>query len=270
MKSVMLYVHEDDGLEARFQAALDVTRALGGHLACVQTLPFQAFVTMDPFGGVYGLPELYQQANEQLDAVQARIEQRLGREVVPWDWTREDGAGAQALIESSRLADLIVVSQGLGGRDRNNQPLDLVAEVAVNARAPVLAVPPAAKGLDSNGTAVIAWNGSFEAAQALRLAIPLLRLASAVRIVTVTDDDIAFPPTDASTYLSRHGIGSELVEWPRGNRAVAEALKLAANDLDADYLVLGAYGHSRIRELILGGVTQAMLEDSAIPLLLAH
>lgn len=270
MKSVTLYVREDEGMEARLQVALDVTRAMEGHLTCLQTLPFQSFVTMDPFGGVYGLPELYLQASERLDAIRRDMEERLGREGVSWNWRREEGAGAQALIDGSRLADLIVVSQGLGGRDRDNQPLDLVADVAINARAPVLAVPPSAKGLNCSGTAAIAWNGSFEAAQALRLTMPMLRLASSVRIVTVTEDDVAFPPTDASTYLSRHDVGSELIEWPRRGESVADALHMAAEDLGADYLVLGAYGHSRIRQLILGGVTRGMLADSTIPLLLAH
>lgn len=270
MKSVMLYVHEDAGQEARLQAALDVTRAFEGHLTCIQATPYDAYILMDPFGGVYGVPELLRQLTEQQDAARERIEGRLAHEGVNWDWSRDDGPAAQVLVRRSRLADMIVVSQGLSGQDERRQPLDLVAEVALHGRAPVLAVPPDGRGLDCAGNAVIAWNGSFEAAQALRSAIPMLRAAASVRIVTVTADDLDFPSTEASAYLSRHGIGSEIVEWPRGSRPVAEALRMAAAELEADYLVLGAYGHSRIRERILGGVTQAMLTQSPVPMLLAH
>ena len=91
-----------------------------------------------------------------------------------------------------------------------------------------------------------------------------------MNIVTVSEDEIGFPPTDASRYLARHGIASELHEWPRQDRPVAEVIREAASSLDAAYIVLGAYGHSRIREAVLGGVTRNMLDSSEVPLLMGH
>src|SRR3546814_12831980 len=102
----------------------------------------------------------------------------------------------------------------------------------------------------SCGRALIAWNGSYEAAHALRSAITLLQQAQEVNIVTVDEDADSFPATSASEYLSRHGIASELHEWPRNDRTVAATLMQAIRGLDASYLIMGASGRSRLRETL--------------------
>lgn len=270
MKTVLLHIHQDKGQEARFQAAVDVVRAIEGHLTCLQATPFESYVVGDPFGGIYALPQMIAQLREEEEAERAKFEERLAVEGVSWDWLAYDGSAARMLTNHSRLSDLVVVSQTAEGKDDRNQPPPIAADIALHARCATLVMPSQAEKLDCGGKAVVAWNGSFEASQALRLAIPLLRLASSVEIVTVSGDESLFPSIDASTYLSRHGIGSNLVEWPLGGRSVAESLSLAAAEMDAAYLVLGAYGHSRIRERILGGVTRDMLDNARVPLLLAH
>jgi nucleotide-binding universal stress UspA family protein len=117
---------------------------------------------------------------------------------------------------------------------------------------------------------MIAWNGSPKAANALRLALPLLRKASAIHIVTIVEEKEGFPATGASLYLSRHGLASQLHEWPADGRSVAAALQDAAATLGAAYIVIGAYGHSRFSEAVYGGVTRDFLRQSRVPLLLAH
>jgi nucleotide-binding universal stress UspA family protein len=121
------------------------------------------------------------------------------------------------------------------------------------------------------GTACIAWDGSDEAAFALRCAARLLAGCRNVHVLTVlTEKPEGFPATDALRYLSRHGIEAELHELDRGS-SIEETLAATANRLDADLLVLGAYSHSRVREFLFGGVTRYFLEDKgAPPLLLAH
>jgi nucleotide-binding universal stress UspA family protein len=140
----------------------------------------------------------------------------------------------------------------------------------MHARAPVLAVERQVRSVDCFGPAMIAWNGSPEAANALRLSLPLLRNASAIHIVRVTEGKDGFPPTDASRYLSRHGLASELHRWTAEARSIADALRDAAATLGAAYIVMGAYGHSRFREAVLGGVTRDLLGNCQVPLLLAH
>jgi nucleotide-binding universal stress UspA family protein len=269
MKNILLYASEDNGIESRLQAALDVARAFESHIECVQVTPFDSIIMGDPFGGVYALPNVVAAVQEAEDAHKARIEQRLAREGVSWDWSSFTGQPSRVLEARSHLADLVVLS--LAGEDgAYTGPHSIAADVALHARAPVLAVARGIRSFDCVGPAVIAWNGSPEAANALRVALPMLRNASAIHVVTIAEEKEGFPPTGASLYLSRHGLASDLHEWPARETGVADALKDAAATLGAAYVVMGAYGHSRFSEAVLGGVTREFLRHSPVPLLLAH
>jgi len=268
MKTLLLYANDDNGLESRLQAALDLARSFGAHISCLQVTPFDAFIMGDPFGGVYALPAVVEAVRKAEDEHRARIEARLRMEGVSWDWSRFDGSPAQTTADRSRLCDVIVLSLP-GGGDYDG-PLSMVGDVVLHARAPVLAVPQSSPGLDYLGTALIAWNGTFESCIALRFAVPLLAKAAQVRIVTVTEDETEFPATGASEYLARHDIESELHEWRRDGRSMAEALLDAVRTLGGAYVVMGAYGHSRLQESLLGGTTREMIRSGAVPLLFAH
>lgn len=270
MKTLLLFANDDDGFAARLEAAIDLTRLYEGHLTCIQVTPYDAFIFGDPFGGVYALPTVVDEIQKIEDSHRFRIQERLTREGISWDWLQYDGQPAQLMVDRSRLTDLVILSLAPRDGRARSTPLSLTADVAVHARSPVLAVPHVAEAVDWLGPAVVAWNGSVEASHALRFALPMLHKASAVHIVTICDDDTEFPSTDASHYLARHGIGSQLHEWPRQGRHVADAIGDAARTLEASYLVMGAYGHSRIREAVLGGTTRSMLDSSDVPVLFGH
>ena len=267
MKSVLLFANVDAGLESRLQAALDVVRAFGGHLICLQVTPFNTYVTGDPFGGVYALPVVMEQVRTAEEAHRAHVEERLRTEGVSWDWLQDDGMPAQRLVERSGLADLIVLSVPSGDDEGRTS---FLGDVAIHARAPVLAMPQTSRSFDCAGRALVAWNGSSEASHAVRLCRPMLERASAVDIVTVVEDASEFPATEACRYLAYYGIEAQLHEVAREERSTGEAITDAAAMLNADYLLMGAYGHSRMREAVFGGVTRDLLRDSPLPLLLAH
>ncbi|MDT9598999.1 universal stress protein [Sphingosinicella rhizophila] len=267
MKSVLLYANQDSGLEARLQAALDVARRFGGHLSCLQVTPYNSFIMGDPFGGVYALPSVAMEVAEADDRHREDLEQRLRGEGVSWDWSRFDGQPAQLIVDRSRLADLIVLSLAA---DRDDALLPVAADVALHARSLVLAMPRSSRSFDGGGPALVAWNGSAEAANALRLALPMLATAAQVDIVTIAEDDAEFPSTDAAEYLSRHGVRSELHERHHEGRTTCHAIIDTAQTLGAAYVVMGAYGHSRLREAVLGGATRDMMDQSPLPLLLGH
>ena len=268
MKSVLLYANPDAGLESRFQAALDVTRLFEGHLACLQVTPYDAFIMGDPFGGIYALPTVIEQVQRAAGEHRAEIEQRLIGEGVSWEWLRYDGAPAPLIVDRARLADLIVIT--LPGRESAEGAQEVAADVLVHARSPVLAVPKASRGFDALGAALVAWDGSRESSHALRLNLPMLKRAAFVHVVTVTSGNLEFPSTEAAVYLARNGIEAELHEWPAEGRTIAAALLDAAASLSAAYLVMGAYGHTRLREAVLGGATRDMLQAGTLPLLMAH
>lgn len=268
MKTVLLYANDDRGMESRLQAAFDMARTFDAHISCLQVTPFDMFIMGDPFGGVYALPVLVEAVRKAEDEYRALIEGRLRSEGVSWDWSRFDGSPAQLTADRSRLSDLIVLS--LPGGGNYDGPLSMVGDVALHARAPILAVPQSSRSIDFLGTALVGWNGTFESCIALRCAVPLLAKAGRVRIVTVTEDETEFPATGASEYLARHGIESDLHEWRRDGRTMADSLLDAVRTLGAAYLVMGAYGHSRLQESLLGGTTREMIRSAAVPLVLAH
>ena len=268
MKNLFLYADKDAGLEARLQAAFDVSRAFEGHLTCLQLTPFDTYVMPDALDGGYALQALLEDLRAAQEANRPILEERLRREGMSWDWLSLDGPPASVLARRSWLADLIVLSLPEPAYDG---PRSLAGEVAVHVRAPVLAMPLAARSFECSAPAVVAWNSAREAAHALRAALPMLRQASDVHIVTVTEDDPAgFPATEVSEYLALHGIASELHIRACGEAGVADTLQEAARTLGAGYIVMGAYGHSRAREMVLGGVTRDMLFHGGLPLLLAH
>lgn len=268
MKNILVQVNDDDAAEARMDAAVALAHAFNGHVSCVQATPLAAYVASDMFGGVFLMPELLDAVSKRDERLQAETETRLAREGVQWDYVHIDSEPAQALVSRSRLADIVVVGRTLD--DDRQESWRLVGDVALHARVPVLSVRAGDTRFAVDAPALVAWNGSFEAANALRAALPLLARASAIGIVTVEEQEPEFPMTGASEYLARHGLKTELHCVTRGNRSVEDALIGEVDRLGAGYVVMGAYGHSRAREFLLGGVTRHMLGRCPVPLLLAH
>ena len=269
MKSVLLFAQDDAGFEARLQAALDVVRANGGRLTCLQATPPSAYVAFDNFGGVFVLADVMQKIDELRAAFQAELEARLSREDVSWDVMDCTGDPAHLLVSRSSLADLIVLSRAPAGA-RRHDALMLMGDVLLSTRTPALVVPESDGRIDPGAPAAVAWNGSFEAGNALRGALPLLRLASAVHILCVEEaKEHVLPSTAAAEYLARHGVSAE-VHARAANGSIEQALLDSAAQFGAGYLVMGAYGHSRAREYLFGGVTRSLLQETPLPLLLAR
>lgn len=272
MKSILLYADGGKAFESRFQAALDLARSQSGHITFLQATPLSGYIVMDPMGGSYVPASMLEQLRADEERLRTLVETRMLIEGLPWDWTAYDGDVTQAVISASRLADVIVLSLENTARNVRPHPLLSIADVAVETRCPVLAVPTDAKSLDTSGKILVAWDGGHEAANALRLALPMLQQAASVHLVSIVEPKKAggFPSTEANAYLSRHGVCSELIERERGLLSIEEVIENVAAEIGAGVIVMGAFGHSRLRETLLGGVTRYFLKDSSIPLLLAH
>ena len=270
MRSILVHIHNDPCLESRLQIALDLARAFGGHLTCLQVTPYDFLVPGDLYGTLAAemVPVLRKSAEELRQTLTTRLE----REDVAWDWREEDGLALDFLLRLGALSDVVVVGAGdpaTGDRSASR----LAGDLAIRGRAAVLVVPESARALDVAGSAVIGWNGSAEAARAVKGALPLLMGASSVVLATVVEpqqsqDDISV--VEAAEYLSRHGIGSEITELPRGDRSAAEVLGSAAAARKAAYLVIGAYGAPRLVESVFGGVTRELLAQPPLPILTCH
>ncbi|MEN2784911.1 universal stress protein [Sphingomonas qilianensis] len=267
MKNILLLVHDDTGQEARFQAALDLGRAVGGHLSCLDVSIMPAYLGGDGFGG-FPATALLAEEREREDENRTRLESRLGHEDVPWDWTAITGALAPCLMDASALADVIVVNRQL-----DDYPVPdmraAVSELVVKSGKPVLAVPPDLKRLDLS-RAMIAWDGSPCSAAALRAAVPLLRLADQVTILEVEDGSVHPPVEEAATYLSREGIHATIRRAARTGERTAAIIVKQASLISAGYIVMGGFGHRRFVEALFGGTTRSLLSNSPLPLFLAH
>lgn len=267
MKNILLLAHDDPGQEARFQAAVDLTRALDGHLTCLDVAVQPALVGGGYDGGM-ATAMLLQDEVERESANRTHLEFRLQHEDVPWNWLETSGAIAPCLQEASGLADLIVVNRQLDDfpvLDMRTAAGDLV----VKSGKPLLAVPPELDRLDLD-RALVAWDGSIRSAAALRAAVPLLALAQAVVLFEVDDGSVETRAEDALAYLSRYGITARIERMPRGDATTAALIVHQAVEAKAGYIVMGGFGHLRFVEALFGGVTRALLSRSPLPLFLAH
>ncbi|HVV99363.1 MAG TPA: universal stress protein [Planctomycetaceae bacterium] len=269
MRSILLHVDNDDCLEARFQAALDLARAFEGHLTCAQPIPYGVAASGDFYGTMAA--ELLTVLEDNADKFRTRVEARLGNEDIPWTWVQKLDAPEHLLLTHAALSDLIV----LGARDPNggNGASSLAGSIAIHALTPVLVVPEGPGGFDVSVPAVVAWNGSIEASHALRAAVPLLKRAASVVLLTIEEPRTRgydLPAVEGAEYLSRHGIECEMVERAPLDDSIEEGLLHAIETHRAGYLVMGAYGHSRLSEVVLGGSTRSLLEGPPVPLFLCH
>lgn len=265
MKSILLPVFGDSGFESRLQAALAISRQFGAHLTCLQTFP-DAGLAVSGFGEatVY-YTKLVDEIEQTQRAERAALDARLAKEDVAWSWVQFGMDPAHALTSQARLSDLIILSNVAGASlPRCPEPADVVLRAPV----PSLVVPQDAVPLDLAAPVMIAWNGSPEVAAAVRGALPLLK-GAAVFLVEVGDPDRDYPAAVAATYLSRYDIHATIQGLtPKGE--IDETLFAAARGLGAGLIVMGAYGHTRLREAMFGGATRDMLGRSSVPLLMAH
>jgi nucleotide-binding universal stress UspA family protein len=266
MKNILVLVHDDAGQEARLQAALDLARALNGHLTCIHVAIVPAAV--DDYAMLGGSALLLADEQRSESANRTRVDTRLKAEGVPYAWIDTTGFASPSVCHAAGLADLVVLNRAVEHAYPNME--DLVGEVLIKSGRPVLAVPARATGLDASGPALIAWDGSTEAGKALRAAVPLLRLSSSVTLIEIDDGSIQWPANAAAIYLSRHNVECTIAHLHDRVDIPSTMLLEQIRNRKAAYLVMGAYGHSRFVEAALGGVTRRLLRESSIPLFMMH
>jgi nucleotide-binding universal stress UspA family protein len=173
------------------------------------------------------------------------------------------------LVQYARLRDLTIVPAE--ANEFGDQP---VAEALIfDSGRPVLVLPREPRKSFALNTATVAWDFSRPAARAVGDALPLLTKAKRVHVVTVTNEkriDTSRSGPELAKHLARHGVDVILEQVDAGGRSIGEALEAATRAHDSDLLVMGAYGHSRLREFVLGGATRSMVTQPPLPVLLSH
>ncbi|RSV14785.1 hypothetical protein CA236_15590 [Sphingomonas sp. ABOLG] len=271
MKTILIELGAGIGDDGLLDCAADLARAFGSYVIGLHITPLDAYVSLDPFGGAYALPSLLEAADEQENKAREAFEAAMANESISWEFRSGRGAASSVIAEQSRFVDLVLVAKP--GREKQyHGRIGHVGELALTSSAPVLALPPESRSFDPLGRAVIAWNGSPEASAAVRAALPMLTKASEVTVLTAEEPGGKWdvPSLELEKYLSRHGIKVALEVVIVTDGDLPSSLLREVADRQPAYLVMGAYGRSRAREWLLGGVTRHMLLDLPVPVLLAH
>jgi len=222
------------------------------------------------------LQETISRAHDESEALEAQVKKLLAGSDIRW--ASETGVAQLAdlgrhVAARARFSDLVVLPRPYG--DNCGAELEPVTESALfEGHTPALIVPPKIKPQPNPKRVMIGWNESSEAISAIRAAMPLIKAADAVHVVVIDPPqhgpNRSDPGGQVSQYLARHGAKVEIDVLSKTLPRVSDVLLRHADDMKADMLVMGAYGHSRFREAVFGGATRDMLEQTDLPVFMAH
>jgi nucleotide-binding universal stress UspA family protein len=207
---------------------------------------------------------------ERAEEEVAAARRRSGREI---EWRRAAGEVPATVQLHGHYADLVVVGQGSRSDDQSMVADILPESIVMGCGRPALVVPIYGKFPRVGDCVLVAWNRTREATRAVHDALPILARAKTVMILEVNppaDRQPHVAGADVALHLVRHGVKAEVEAAAVSDIEVGPTILSRAADLGADLLVMGAYGHSRLRELTLGGVTRHLLKHMTIPVLMSH
>lgn len=274
LKDLLVHIDASQANDARVRAAIALARHHEAHLGGLYVLPWKYL----PAYAEFQLPpEIIETQQKTLRAQARRAEQAFRSATaeagLQSEWSCVEGELLSTLLRYARYTDLMVVGQP-AEEDPLSTSQGVADELAIHAGTPVLVIPYIGAREAIGERVLVAWNGRRESARALHDALPLLERARTATVVSVNPHTQAQEegnlPATIGLHLARHGIHAEPKELIAPDLQTAEVLLSHAASIAADLIVMGAYGHSRVRELILGGVTRHVLRHMTVPVLLSH
>jgi nucleotide-binding universal stress UspA family protein len=274
IKTILVHLDHTDRCSARVDLAHGIARAQGAHL--IGLLPsglLEGTVPADalPTGMTDYIAESARYLRQRAQAISDGFSANMGS--TSHEVRETDGTTIDSLVAHGRSSDLVVVGQEDRAGDADLPVRGLVSRVMLDAGRPVLVVPYAGKFAQVGQSVLMAWDGSRAAAVAMREALPLLTRARRVTLVSFRrtassrGDELLIP--EMTRWLQRHGVQAT-VEQHVTEIDTSDALLSRVSDVGADLVVMGGYGHSRLRERVLGGVTREVLAHMTVPVLIAH
>jgi nucleotide-binding universal stress UspA family protein len=276
-KNLLVHVDDSKACAERVRAAIDLAIAHEAHLTGVYVI---GDLPPETFESSYLLPEmremLQQEGGTRAEAALARFAEAAKRNEISFETRTDRGlytAVADALVIHARYADVVILGQA--DPDDGGGPRDLPEAVTLGSGRPSLVIPYIGPQATLGQRVTVAWDASREATRAVNDALPILTRAQAVNVVAVNPRETPFghgeqPGADIAVHLACHGIKVEVQRIESRDFDVANIVLSHIADQSSDLLVMGAYGHSRLREFVLGGVTRTILHDMTVPVLMAH
>jgi nucleotide-binding universal stress UspA family protein len=272
-KTVLVHVDESIHASERIKIAAAIAMAESAHLIGIATTGASRYLVqtrvlaeMDPNLGEH-LRFLRERAERGLDEFEATA-RKIG--IASFEKRLVDDEAGGGICLQARYADLVVIGQNDPYEVSPVVMPDFPQYVVLNSGRPVLLVPYTGHFDNIGNRVLIGWDASMAATRAISSAIPLLRRAHRVEVAVINPPaQGGAPGSEIALYLARHGIKIEVLQR-KSDQGVGAALLMLAGELNADLIVMGGYGHARFREIMLGGVTRAILETMTVPVLMAH
>lgn len=274
-KDILVHIDDAKVSATRLEAAVNLAEQFGAHLTGVYVNPGLALPALidAPIS-----PELLQGLEDEhrgrCEEAEKQFRERLARSDIVSEWRLVQGELVSCLSSHARYTDLVVLGQE-GGEDQKVVIGGLPDSIVLTCGRPTLVVPYIGVGDSLGRHAMVAWNGSREAVRAVNDALPLLRRAEKVEVLSINpergeESDADIPGADVCLHLARHGVTAEAQQLIASDVDVGNMLLSRAADHGADLIVMGAYGHARWREIVLGGATKQLLKEMTVPVLMSH
>ena len=272
-KTILVHLDGDARNTQTLRMASDLAGRFDAHLAAVYALEQPLFAAaMDP-GAAAALTfqvELDSQMQAKAREMVKAAERQSGRMI---EWRAVSGNTVNNVIMHARHADLLVMTQEDRSQKLGIDP-SFVASVVVGAGRPVLMVPYAGEFEACGASVLVAWSGTRESARAVADALPLMKKAREITVVSFNPKGDSgwgdLPGADIGLWLTRHGMKVNVRQQKSEEVDVGNQILSLASDLGSDLIVMGAYGHSRTFEFVLGGVTRTLFESMTVPVLMSH
>ena len=274
-KTILVQIDHGNASAQRVDAAVRLARNFGARLVGLYVVPgaelTPSVAAVLPPGVV---EERLRATGEAQNLAEARFREAASAAgLAAVEWRAPTGAPIEAAVAHGRCTDLFVMGQ----RDPSEFVFseEIVATVLLSTGRPTLVVPYIGAGPTLGENVLVAWNGGREAARAIGDAMPLLERAKRVNVIAVESEreetvDEHLAGERLAGWLRGHGIQANIARQEASDVGIGEWLLSRAADLGSDMIVMGGYAHPRVRELILGGVTQTMLRSMTIPVLMSH
>jgi nucleotide-binding universal stress UspA family protein len=270
-KTVIVHVDAEPGAADRVRLAADLARRYDARLigvaAALARPPVEAITAGVMDASILELER--DQIAADFKVAEGQFRTLTAESGITVEWRPVETFPTLALADAASAADLLVIGGGGAGRNTNDYRAVNPGDLILRAGRPILIAPRGASRLDPRSV-LVAWKNTREARRAVADAMPFLKRAETVILAEVREHDEASSLADPAAFLAGHGVKFRTQLLERDGIGVGAQLTAFAGHAQADLIVLGGYGHTRIRELIFGGVTRSLIGDCPLPCLLSH
>lgn len=272
-KTILVHLANDTSHRARIKAATDLAARFKAHVMALYVAnPISMPAAIQGRGASYAfMAEATVVAHEKSEAISCICAEACKASGVTWDWKVVEGDHLHLLAKEAPYADLAIVSHSKTEVLEDRVMFHVPENLPLLVGCPVVVLPEAGFDQSMGHHVMIAWQPCPPAYRAVHLAMPFLTTADEVTVCTVLDENVSDEDCKRLVAeLHRHRIRANALTVPLDQPSVGQTILSEAEQAGADMLVMGAYGHSRLREMVLGGVTRYTLNHATIPMLLSH